>query len=119
MGGGGPGLEDARRQGVLCAVAVLEQREEGVDLRLLGLRAQARRRLSGYACEVLGLLLRIFGLGQGLDAKLDAAVLDGAGEGQVGAQGVLGPQGEEACVLFCYLAIVSGQAGVVGMTGAQ
>lgn len=29
-------------------------------------------------------------------------MLDGAGEGGVGTEGVLGPEGEEARVVFCY-----------------
>lgn len=30
-----------------------------------------------------------------------------AREGQVGAQGVVGPEAQEARVLFCYLAVIS------------
>ena len=103
----GHGLQHGGRHRVLLAVAVLQQRVEGVDLRELCLRGGWLRgcRLDGGARGLGGRLagVRVLERGRyGGYAVRGCAVLDGAGEGCIGAEEVLGPQRENARVVLCY-----------------
>lgn len=88
--GGRCGLEHGGAEGVLGAVAVFEEGVEGVDLHLVQPRVwRCRRRGSPlWALWV-----------DGSHAIWPGAVLDGRCEGQRRAQGVFGPQGQQAGVL--------------------
>jgi hypothetical protein len=107
-----PRLEDGIAQRVLLRVSVLQQREESCDLRRLdggagdgvcggggGLDVGGRGHGRGLARGAR----RVLGLVYGLDAVGERAGFDGACEGQVGTQGVGGPEAQEAGVLLCYL----------------
>ena len=103
----GHGLQHGGGDGVLLAVAVLQQRVEGVDLRELCLRG-GRLRGGGLEGGAGGLGGGLAGVGvlergrHGGHAVGGRAVLDGAGEGRIGAEKVLGPQREDAGVVLGY-----------------
>lgn len=111
-----PRLEDGIAQRVLLGVPVLQQREEGCDLCRLDGRPGDGVCGGGGGLDVCGrghggglarCACRVLGAVYGLDAVGECAGFDGACEGQVGAQGVGGPEAQEAGVLLCYLVHVS------------
>ena len=94
------GPEDGLAQRVLGRVPVLQQREQGCDVRALLRRAGVgvcRGRGGGYVCCrghgccVAGRASGFLGRVEGLDAVGERAGFDGACEAQVGTQGVGGP----------------------------
>lgn len=93
----GQGLEHTRRYRILLGVSVLQERVEGVDLRELA----GWVRSWGYcrAWRQAGLV----GLGRGrcgFDAKGKRPAFNGPGKGQIRAQRVLWPKGENARVVL-------------------
>jgi hypothetical protein len=91
-------LEDARRQGILLAVPVLEQREQGVDLWQLDLRTGLCNGRGG-SVGLFGILERRRHGGHAIGC---CAALDCACEGAVRAEEVLGPEGQDARVVLYY-----------------
>lgn len=111
-----PGLEHGVSQRILVRIAVFQQREQRGDLRgLLGGRgvgvgcgcccgdvgARGHGRCVSWCARGVSRVV------EGLHAVGESAGFDGACEGQIGAEGVGGPEAQEACVLFCDLRSVS------------